>query len=104
MPKSRKPKFVAPFLHVHLENEGERILSVTAQNPTMITSSHFAALTTLHPDARPYAVAITLIEIAASLVKADEDVTDLLEQAVVRLVLHETPWFELKPKPADWPF
>lgn len=100
----RKPKkFVEPFLHIFMKGEGEVLLTVTAEKPAALTADKFAALVKLNPNVRKTAVAITLIEVARSLLQPRTDAYMKLLDATSDLLLDELPMQNFS-EPEDWPF
>jgi len=101
MPK--KIKYVPPFLHISMQSEGEHIFDLTAQKPVMVTAQHFAALVKVHANARKTAIAVTLLEVAKSLLAQPSYETAHIDAAVASLILDELPMQDFT-VPPDFPF
>lgn len=92
-----------PFLCVSVMAEGESLLFMTADRPVNITARSFTGLCKLHPGARKTAIAITLLEVARSLLAEPSHESDLINSAVASLVLDELPMQDFS-IPDDFPF
>lgn len=93
---AKKKAYTPPFLEVTLRNDGKTLVRVERQDPTMITASHFVADMIVHPDARRFACAITLIETALALIDDNcPPAAARLRTAVARLVIQDSPWGEM---------
>lgn len=99
----KKPVFKPDFLSVTMAGEGEVLLTMRAPAPINVTARSFEALVRVHPNARRSAIAVTLIEIARSLLASPSYETELLSQVVSSLILDELPMQDFS-VPDDFPF
>jgi len=103
--KEKKPTYVAPHLEITVNADGVQLLRVLRQSPVSPTAANYRAGVKLHPDIRPFAVAVTLVEVAIALNdRKVYGVDGFLKEAVARLILADTPMEDLPPYDGEPPF
>jgi len=109
MPRKTTKKQPIPAIALTLMVDGTPLLSVVSQTKVPLTGDKFTARTTVHPSARPSAIALTLAETARFLVEHDRLSVMLLDDVIARLTLLDTDWGDwedaLRERGGeDWPF
>jgi len=109
MPRKTKKKSDVPAISLSLFVEGVPLLSVTSLTKVPLSKDKFTARTTVHPSARPSAIALTLVETAAFLMEDSPQCRLLFADLIALLTLEDTAWGDWNSVLAarsgdDWPF
>lgn len=90
MPRKRPNPPTLPYMVLSMYEHGTPVLTVQVQSPGPVTAKKMAAKVKLADGAYPYAVAITLIEVAIALLGERSPYTVPLSDVVSELVLDGT--------------
>lgn len=104
----RKPKFVPPFLQMSMSTEGVTLFRVYAQKGPTVNrfSKEFGAEIFIDPKANRAAIALTLVELAETLVRhydmyLDEAMSEVCQALYLALMVDPDKYDETPKKDRD---
>jgi len=86
--KAQKPAWFV----LTISNEGKMLLAVKSENAVPQVTPTFGATISLHPDTRPAAIAVTLCELAAWLVRSNAHARGECIQAASACITVDLGW------------
>jgi len=109
MPRKKKQQSNVPAIVLTLMVDGVPLLAVSSLTKVPLSKDKFTARTTVHPTARPSAIALTLVETAAFLMEDSPQCRLLFADIIALLTIEDTAWGDWNSVLAsrvgdDWPF